>query len=91
MGVQIVGYRVEHEYGYGGWTGKKTDIREVVATFDCEEDAVAYIEDSKLKNPPKGINESPFKSKSLLDSFRRAEIEDIDTLPPHNPSMKRSR
>ncbi len=91
MGVQIVGFRTDHEYGYGGWTGKRTHIREVVATFDCEKDALAYIKNSRLKNP--SDKERPFKQKSLLSSFEGAEIEEItkDDPPPHNPSMKRSR
>jgi hypothetical protein len=89
MKVQVVGYRIDHEYGYGGWTGKRTNIREVVATFYCEKDAVAYIEDSTLKNPP--ICKSPFRKKSLLAGFEYAEIENIDVSPPHNPSMKRSK
>lgn len=91
MGVQVVGYRVEHEYGYGGWIRKKTRTRDVVATFDYPEDAVAYIKDSKLKNPYD--RQRPFKKKSLLSLFEFVTIEVItkDYIPPYNPSMKRSK
>lgn len=88
MGVQIVGHRVEHEYGYGGWTGDKTDVSRIVATFDYKKDALAYIKDSRLKNPSN--KKRPFKQKSLLSFFEDAEIEEItyNDPPPHNPSMK---
>lgn len=91
MGVQLVGYRIDHEYGYGGWTGCKEDVREIVATFDREKDALAYVKNSRLKNP--SDRERPFKQKSLLSSFEGAEVEEIteDDPPPHNPSMKRSK
>lgn len=91
MKVQIVGYRTDHEYGYGGWTGCKEDIREIIATFDNKKDALAYIKNSRLKNPSdKG---RPFKQKSLLSPFEDAEIEELteNDPPPHNPSMKRSK
>lgn len=91
MSVQIVGYRVEYEYGYGGWTGETTDIDEIVATFDNEKDARQYIEDSKLKNPKNKMR--PFKTESLLNIFQYAIIEEnryCDS-PPHNPKIRKRR
>lgn len=88
MSVEIIGHRVDHEYGYGGWTGKKTDVDEVVATFDEEKDARRYIKDSRLKNPRD--RERPFRSISLLSGFQDATIGEHDDNPcPHNPEIKK--
>ena len=92
MSVQLIGSYIEHEYGYGGYTGKTTNIDEVVATFDNEKDAKRYINDSRLKNPS-NEDRRPFKRKSLLSLFEFATIEvGEDDPPPHNPKMgKRSK
>lgn len=87
MSVEIIGHRVDHEYGYGGWTGKTTDVDEVVAIFDEEKNARRYIKDSRLKNPRN--RERPFRSKSLLSEFQSASIEEHDDNPyPYNPEIK---
>lgn len=85
MTVQLIGSRIDYEYGYGGYTGKTTNIREVVATFDCKEDAELYIDFSRLKNPAR--SDRPFRQKSLLCNFHFAEIEEPDDPVPHNPEI----
>lgn len=89
MIIKIVGSRVDYEYGYGGYSGKTTNVNEVIATFDCEKDAKLYINDSRLKNP---LNvQRPFKKKSLLSLFEFATIEvrsrGKNDPPPHNPEV----
>ncbi len=83
---KVVGSYTDHEYGYGGWTGKTTEITEVVATFDCKKDACRYIKDCQLKNTTCWTGR-PFRKRSLLASFRYAEVEEIveEDPPPHNP------
>lgn len=86
MIVKIVGSRVDYEYRYGGDTSYKTDVDEVVATFDNEKDAELYINHSRLKNPLD--RNRPFKKRSLLLLFEFATIEvGEDDPPPHNPKM----
>lgn len=89
--VKLVGSyeETDHEYGYGGWTDKKTIVNEVVATFDNKKDAERYIKDSRLKNPSN--RERLFKKKSLLSNFEFATIEGFEPYypPPHNPEMEK--
>lgn len=85
MSFQLVGSRTDYEYGYGGYTGKTTNVNEIVATFDNEKDAYQYIKKSRLKNPRN--NERPFKQKSLLTHFQFATVEELDDPPPHNPKI----
>jgi hypothetical protein len=88
MGFKIIGSYIDYEYGYGGYTGNKTAVDEIVATFDTEKDAELYIRKSRLKNPTN--RERPFKKKSLLSNFQYANVEVIghdDDPPPHNPKM----
>ena len=42
--ISLYGIREEREYGYGGWTGNRETIRELVATFDEVQDAKDYVE-----------------------------------------------
>jgi hypothetical protein len=85
--IMIIGHRVDHEYGFDGFTGKKIDIGEVVATFDNKKDACQYIKNSRLKNPRN--RERPFRLKSLLVGFEFATIEEHDdNLWPHNPQLE---
>ena len=83
---KIVGSRTEHEYGYGGYTGKKTDETEDIATFDDEKMAHQYIEKSRLKAP---INrERPFRQTSLLVNYEHADVELVgEHYLPHNPKI----
>lgn len=83
----LIGYRTDHEYGYGGWTGMTTDVTEVVATFDDKKSALRYIKNSKLKNPRD--SDKPFKQSSLLANFQGAgvEEEEIPQSFPHNPEI----
>ncbi len=89
MSVQIVGSYVDHEYGYGGYTGKTTNVEEVVATFDCEKEARLYVENSRLKNPRD--NKRPFRAKSLLSEYEYASVEGFKDPPPHNPQLGKRR
>lgn len=84
----LIGYRVDHEYGYGGWTGETIDIVEVVATFDTEKDARTYIRNATLKNA-NYFTERPFRKKSLLCDFKDADVKaiEIPEIPPHNPEL----
>jgi len=88
MSFQIIGIRIDYDYGYGGYTGNRTDVHKIVATFDKENDAHQYIEDSKLKNPTN--RKRPFRHKSLLANFERAVVEKeiFCDSPPHNPRIK---
>ncbi len=87
MKFEIIGSRTDHEYGYGGYTGNKTDVDEVVATFDNKKDAELYIENSRLKNP--SDKERPFRQKSLLANFEYAIIRETQPKShlPHNPKI----
>lgn len=87
MSFELIGHYVDYKYGYGGWTGNKENMREVVATFDLKDDAEEYIKESRLKKPPD--RKRPFKRKSLLTNFEFATIEETqqeDSLP-HNPRI----
>lgn len=64
---------------------------EVVATFDKKEDALTYLEESRLKNIKK-VTYGPdvvFKSKSLLRGFVSAHVALYlpELPPPHNPKL----
>lgn len=85
MNCKIVGSYVDYEYGYGGYTGNQSFVEETIATFDDKKDAIKYIKDSRLKNPPN--RERPFKNKSLLSNFQYADIEELDDPVPHNPRV----
>ena len=83
----LIGCREEHEYGYGGWTGKVDIISKPVARFTTEKLAIDYVDSSRLKNPSKGRK---FRQKSLLAGFEWAEIEcpETESWLPCNPEVK---
>ena len=92
MTVELYGLREEAEYGYGGWTGRREEIRELVATFDTEEMAEAYVRASRLKNSQNyGMRFRPgsfrYRASSLLRNYASYEIEEPEPKPPHNPTL----
>lgn len=84
----LIGSRTDHEYGYGGWTGNRTEKEEIVATFDSEKDAKKYIKKALLKSASRW-SERPFRQKSLLTNFENAHVEEAEeeSPPPHNPTL----
>jgi len=58
------------------------DEQVVVATFDLEDTAKAYLEASYLKQPHSA---RPFRVASLLSGFESAYVEERKI--PHNPSI----
>lgn len=84
----LIGSYTDHEYGYGGWTGNRTDVQKIVATFDSEKDAKKYIKRAWLKNSGIG-DERPFKKRSLLGNYEHADVEEVveELPPPHNPTL----
>ena len=82
----LIGSYEEHEYGYGGYTGRSEWVEDKIATFDTEKMARDYIEKSKLKNP--ADYRRPFKKKSLLHDYRYAEVEIYEPeYLEHNPTI----
>ena len=84
--IELVGITVDHEYGYGGYTGRSEIKEEVVATFDTKEQAEAYERASRLKNPKP---HQKYRNSSLLIGCSSAEIR-VHTPPyepPHNPEL----
>lgn len=83
---ELVGIRDENEYGYGGYTGNINTTQEIVATFDSEEAANAYVEKSKLRGQKIGRTQKKFRNNSLLAGYTDYEIrEKKNDLVPHNP------
>lgn len=85
----LIGFRTDYEYGYGGYTGVTNSVEKIVATFDSENDARVYIKKSKLKNATTWT-ERPFRKNSLLCYFQDAEVKEVvkDDSPPHNPTLR---
>jgi hypothetical protein len=85
---KLIGIR--EDYCPNSYTGhiETEHIRDVVATFDTREDALEYIEKSKLKKPIKESfgSDISFKQKSLLRGYTEAEVEE-DVTVPHNPAF----
>ena len=69
----IIGHRVEHDYGYGGYKGTSTHTEGVVATFDTEQMAEDYLEKSKLKQPK---YRHKYRSSSLCSSWDNCCVEE---------------
>jgi len=96
---ELYGLLTEHEYGYGGYTGRTIEHRDLVATFDTEELAKEYAIKSMLKAvreqsrnrrlTPRPINGRVFLRRSLLDGYEDFEIEEsLPGVPPcHNPKI----
>ena len=94
--ISLYGIREEREYGYGGWTGNRETIRELVATFDEVQDAKDYVKNSTLAAADKPyFRADPISGKfryrkgSLLRYYESCEIEieEEENPPPHNPIM----
>jgi hypothetical protein len=92
--IYLYGIREEREYGYGGWTGSRETIRELVATFDAVQDAEDYVRDSMLAAAKKPYfypdllrGKFTYKKGSLLRDYESCEIQDDETegITPHNP------
>ena len=82
---------IEHGYGYGGWTGNKEEVEDIVALFTSEELAKDYVEKSRYKNGKRQQFKryKVFKAKSLLHSYEWAEVHEYvldefitDPVPP---------
>jgi hypothetical protein len=97
--IYLYGIREEREYGYGGWTGNRETIRELVATFDTTQDALDYVRDATLaaaKKPhfypdlPRG--KFTYKKDSLLRDYESCEIQDgeAEGIIPHNPTVAKT-
>lgn len=69
----------------------RTGSTVLVATFDCKEDAMAYITASELKWPkPKrqtSRRSSKYRRVSLLGPYKEAFIEEHDGPALHNPEV----
>ena len=92
---ELYGIREDSIYGYGGWTGKKEEVRELVATFDDEYCAERYAEDSKLAaahslyfRPDIKRGKYKFRKESVLRNYEDYEIcEKQNYLVEHNPIL----
>ena len=84
---------------YGLRTYERTtyEIRELVATFDNEQQAKDYVNNSTLAaSKNKYFRADPFYGKfryrkeSLLRYYEDCEIEKVESLvpPPHNPTLE---
>jgi len=80
----LVGIYLRHGY----------EEEEELATFNKEKDALAYIENAKLKKPyyhhANSFLDKIFRKNSLLCHFKEAYIREYyePTLLPHNPKIK---
>jgi len=94
--IGLYGLRTDEQWIYCNGIGHWQEIRELVATFDNEQQAKDYVNNSTLgaaKN--KYFRADPFTGKfryrkgSLLRYYEDCEIEEVeqDTPPPHNPVM----
>jgi hypothetical protein len=75
---------IYYDHVEGADTPRK--VRELVATFDLQGDAMEYVKKAALKRPNSWSNR-PFKKRSLLGKFESACVENIicEIHPPHNP------
>ena len=48
MSYELYGLRTDSVYGYGGWTGEKEEVRELLATFSTIEKAEQYVSNFML-------------------------------------------
>ena len=94
--IGLYGTRIEYEYGYDGDGEVLIQIRELVATFDKEQDAQDYVKNSTLAAADKpyfraGVHSGKFRYRkgSLLRYYEGYEIDELEqsTPPPHNPGM----
>ena len=78
MKYELYGTREDAEYGYGGYTGNKIPVRELVATFSTEELAREYARKAELASSRKSKYswDKAFRQKSLLSSYTGYEIEE---------------
>jgi len=83
---ELVGITDEAEYGYGGYTGETNTDEQVVATFDSEEAARAYVDRAMLRSKRPGRYEKKFRNNSVLAGCTDYEIRPKEnTSVPHNP------
>ncbi len=78
-------------YTPNSYTGEadQYEAEEIVATFDVKQNALQYIEKSRLKQVKKSSwsTDMPFRQSSLLSYWSSAWVEEAgETVPPpHNP------
>jgi hypothetical protein len=83
---ELVGITDEAEYGYGGYTGETNTDERVVATFDSEEAAKAYVDRAMLRSKRSGRYDNKFRNNSVLAGCTGYEIRPKEnTSVPHNP------
>lgn len=93
---ELYGLRSDSIYGYGGWTGEKEEVRDLLATFDDEYSAQRYAEDSKLAAahslhfyPDIKRGKYKFRKISLLRNYEDYEIvEKENNSIEHNPVLQ---
>lgn len=92
MKFELYGVRTDYSQSAVGGDFEPDETRDLVATFDAEDQAKAYVLASRLKNQTRrGTFQQPttFRKASLLADYDSAEIEQIwpQAAISHNPSL----
>ena len=93
--VELYGLRTDHVQHLIGGSFESEQVRELIATFDTEADAKAYVQASELTKQ-KGLQPTynvwrkkfRYRAGSLLRHYTDHEICSPETVSvPHNPSL----